>query len=54
VTEIDPATPNLSPWLRSLALNGAYKATYDERAERAKSDDEVRDEIAAETRQANP
>lgn len=54
VTEIDPATPNLSPWLRSLALNGAYKATYDERAERAKSDDDVRDEIAAETRQANP
>tara|TARA_B100000809_G_scaffold220448_1_gene228181 strand:- start:675 stop:1556 length:882 start_codon:yes stop_codon:yes gene_type:complete len=49
LTEVDPATPNLPPWQRSLALNGAYKTIYDERAERAKTDPEVRAEIAEET-----
>lgn len=52
VTEIDPATPDLAPWLRSLSLNGAYKTIYDERAERAKVNKEVRDEIEAEQRNA--
>ena len=46
-----PATPGLAPWLRSLSLNGAYKAIYDERAERAKVNEEVRAEIEAEQRQ---
>jgi len=46
LTEIDPATPNLPPWHRSLALNGAYKTVYDERAERAKTDPEVAAELA--------
>jgi hypothetical protein len=50
VTEIDPATPGMAPWLRSLSLNGAYKTVYDERAERAKVDKEVRGEIEAEQR----
>jgi hypothetical protein len=48
VTEIDPATPNLSPWLQSLAHNGAYKATCDERAELAKTTPEFQQEIEAE------
>jgi len=46
LTEIDPATPGLPPWQRSLALNGAYKTVYNERAERAKTDPEVAAEIA--------
>ena len=46
VTEVDPATAGLSPWHQSLALNGAYKTIYDERAERAKTDPEVAAEIA--------
>lgn len=48
VTQIDPAGPDLSPWERSLALNGPYKALHDERAERAKADPEVAAEIEAE------
>ena len=28
-TEIDPATPNLSPYERSIGLNGYYKDTRD-------------------------
>jgi hypothetical protein len=52
LTEIDPATPDMAPWLRSLSLNGAYKTIYDERAERAKINKEVRDEIEAEQRNA--
>jgi hypothetical protein len=28
--KIDPATPNLSPWERSLALNGRIELSYDE------------------------
>ena len=28
--EVDPTTPNLSPWARSLALNGRYKVRCDE------------------------
>lgn len=51
VTEIDPATPDMAPWLRSLSLNGAYKAIYDERAERAKVNEEEREEMEAEQRQ---
>jgi hypothetical protein len=31
LNEVDPATPNLSPWARSLALNGHYKTRCDEK-----------------------
>ena len=48
MTSVDPAAPGLSPWERSLALNGAYTTVYDERAERAKVCAEVQAEMAGE------
>lgn len=30
LTEVDPATPDLSPWERCAAVNGAFKLDYDE------------------------
>lgn len=30
LNEVEPATPNLSPWQRSLACNGAYRVRRDE------------------------